>query len=101
MEQNTLEPQTLKSQMALKYFLNKLLEFRVKFAQENLLMETENSKCLLETIWHQHRLFPFFFYTAELGTLLKIFAFKKVTAVPPVVLRKSQHLIFHIILSVE
>lgn len=31
--------------MVLKSFLNKLREFTVKSAQENLLMETENYKC--------------------------------------------------------
>lgn len=44
-EQNILKPQTSKSQMVLKSYLNKLHEFTVKSAQETLIMGTENYKC--------------------------------------------------------
>lgn len=94
--------------MVLKSYLNELREFTVRSAQETLLAEAENYKCSqfiknwFDTSTDYFKLFP---YIAELDTLLKIFAFNKVTAAPQVELCKSQvidfFVIFHVILSVE
>lgn len=88
--------------MVFKSFLNKLHGFTVKSAQENLLMENENYKCSqfikkwFDTSTDYFISLP---QISELDTLLKIFAFNKVTAAPQEVLCKSQHLIFFCYIS--
>lgn len=94
--------------MVLKLYLNELREYTVRSAQETLMTETENHKCSefiknwFDTSTDYFKLFP---HVAELDTLLKIFAFNKVTAAPQVELCKSQvfdfFVIFHVILSLE
>lgn len=79
--------------MVLKSYLNKLHEFTVKSAQETLIRGTENYKCsqfIKKWFDTSTDYFAFFPHIAELDTLLKIFAFRKVTAAPQEGVCKSQ-----------
>lgn len=101
-KRNILKPQTSKSQMVLKSFLNKLHGFTVKSARENLLMENENYKCsqfIKKWFDTSTDYFSFLPQIAELDTLLKIFAFNKATAAPQEALCKSQHFTFFCYIS--